>query len=65
MRVLAKGRTAAECQKDIDLKKARGWEPVADMKHDESYIGGRWLCVMEKPDEPKFNKSKFNQYCGY
>jgi hypothetical protein len=65
VRILAKGRTYRECQLDVIKKNSTGWKEVADIKFDNSFIGGRYVCVMENPDDPTFNKSKFNQYLGY
>lgn len=65
MRILAKGRTQKECAADIELKESRGWTAVADIKFDDAFIGGRYVCVMEKADDPNSVKRKFNQYLGY
>lgn len=65
MRILAKGRTRKECAADMKLKKNRGWKAVSDIKFDDAFIGGRYVCVMEKPDDPNCVKRKFNQYLGY
>lgn len=63
MRVLAKGRTHGECLLDVTKKEGSGWKKITDVKFDDSYIGGRYVCVMEKPDIDK-KKSKFNNYMG-
>ncbi|MDP4163079.1 MAG: hypothetical protein Q8898_08250 [Bacillota bacterium] len=65
MRVIAKGRTQAECQKDVALKEKRGWQPLSEIKMDDTWIPARYVCVMEKPDDPRGQKNKFNQYLGY
>jgi len=66
MRILAVGHTYKSCQTDVDRKISRGWKAISDIKLDESYIGGRYVCVMEKPDAPNSNKSRqFNKYIGY
>jgi hypothetical protein len=65
MRVMAKGRTVSECQKDVAVKEKRGWKALSDIKPDDSWIPSRYVCVMEKPDDPRGRKSKFNQYLGY
>lgn len=65
MRLIAKGRTLSECQKDVALKEERGWRPLAGIKEDNTWIPSRYVCVMEKEDDPRGNKSKFNQYLGF
>lgn len=65
MRILAKGRTRKECEMDMDIKEKRGWKALAGIKLDDSYIGGRYVCVMEKEDNPNSIKSNFNQYLGH
>jgi hypothetical protein len=64
MRILATGQTEKECKDDITNKISRGWKAVAPMKFDSSWIGGRYVCVMEKEDIPNSKKRKFNQYLG-
>jgi hypothetical protein len=64
MRILAKGETKKECQNNADRLTARGWTQITEPKIDESYIGVRWVAVMQQPDLPH-KKRKFNKYMGY
>lgn len=64
MRILAKGRTRGECAADIEKKEDRGWKAITQIKRDDTWIGGRYVAVMEKEDKPNFAKRKFNQYIG-
>lgn len=64
MRILAKGQTAGKCQKEVNRLLKGEWRQVSPIKRDESYIGCRYVAVMEKPDIPGSVKSKFNNYMG-
>lgn len=64
VRIVAKGRTYADCKMIVENKVQRGWAPISEIKLDSSYISVRYVCVLEKTDQTGFNKSKFNQYMG-
>lgn len=64
MKILAKGMTKTKCQVEIDRLKGMEWQQVSEMVFDASFVGGRYVAVMYKPDPPGAKKSKFNNYMG-
>lgn len=68
MRILVPGVTKEKCLKNIEAKKAGGWELVSAPRFDDSWIGGRWVAIMRMDDDPeKKDKyhNKFNTFMGH
>jgi hypothetical protein len=61
MRSLARGNSVSECQRSVENMKKRGWDPITEVKVDNSlaYTGGEvsYVVVMEMPDDPSKNKA--------
>ena len=64
MRELAKGGTKAECQQNIDRLKKQGYEPITNIKLDDSFSAHnniRYVCVMEKEGTRSATEKGFNR----
>jgi hypothetical protein len=61
MKILAKGKTKTECEKEIERKRKIGFEPISEIKQDLQGFQVRWVCVMSRPDEPG-HKQRWNNF---
>jgi hypothetical protein len=58
MRELARGNTIELCQESVERLKKFGFEPITDIKLDDSMVSYgvvRYVCVMENKDMKKWD----------
>jgi hypothetical protein len=58
IRTVVYGRTKTKCQQNVDAKIRNHWHPITPIKLDDSYIGGRWVCVMEYEEKEHTEKTE-------